>query len=153
MSLIDSPENGATEIPGTSNDSLFVFLAGPIRYWWTPGVEGTRLHTLYLHQRNLVHQELSGDFLVYAPHRAWRGPWNGAAQKINDLAVITCDAFVWIQVPGVRAWGTYEELLLARDKNKPIFPLIISDDHDVSAQLEELKLALHTLDSERKAWR
>jgi hypothetical protein len=150
MGLIDSPENGATEIPGTSNDSLFVFLGGPIRYWWTPGVEGSYLHRLYMTQREQIHAWLSEDYLVYAAHRAWRGPWNEVAQKINDMAVLTCDAFVWLHVDGVLAHGTDEELWLAQHHGKPAFRIDIGPNVSAAEQYVEIRDQLDTLDIERQ---
>lgn len=93
-SLIDSPDNGATEVPGTSADALFVFLAGPIRHWWAEGQWGSTRHGIYVAFRDMVHGDLSEEFLVYAPHRAWRGPWNEVAQRVNDSAVQSCHALV-----------------------------------------------------------
>lgn len=151
MSLIDSPDNGATEIPGTSNDSLMVFLAGPIRHWWTPGVENSRLHRLYCKTRDYVHLELSADFLVYSPHRAWRGPWDKRAQFINDAAVRTADVFVWLRVDGVLAHGTDEELWLAHENFKSCFMLQVGDKYDTAAELKLIKQSLFVLEVERKA--
>lgn len=153
MTLINSPDNGATEIPGTSNDdSLFVFLAGPIRHWWTPGVEGSNIHQLYLYQRDFIHKVLSDDYLVYAPHRAWRGPWNSVAQKVNDLSVLTCHAFVWLRVDDVLAHGTDEELYLANQAGKPCFMIEIGHKYSVANQLYDLKDKLDVLAAERKTW-
>lgn len=145
MSLIDSPDNGATEIPGTSNNSLFVFYAGPIRHWWGTGRWGTRAHKVYTNQRDTIHTELSADFLVYAPYRAWRGPWNELAQKVNEHAVMLCDAMVWLHVDGVLAHGTDEELLLAMDMGKPTFDIGVGDNYTVWDQLADVKQKLHLL--------
>lgn len=121
MGLIDSPENGATEIPGTSNDSLFVFLAGPIRHWWSlPDVSGK---DQYFNHREIAHQVLSEDFLVYSPHRAWRGPWNEVAQQVNDHALGLCHAFVYLHVPGIVASGTEAECALANELGIPVLKI------------------------------
>ncbi len=117
MSLIDSEENGATEIPGTSNDSLMVFLGGPIRYWWGEG-KGTQLHSRYMMLREATHRSLSNDYLVYAPYRALRGPWDARAQHINDAAIFECDALVAMTVEGIPAEGTEEEFTLAQGFHK-----------------------------------
>ena len=124
MPLINSPDNGATEIPGTSNaDSIFVFLAGPIRHWWKNGQWDSLEHRTYTDMRSAVHKVLSDEFLVYAPHRAWRGPWNIVAQQINDHAVSLCDTLVAIKIPEVEATGTDEEIALAQELGIPIFIL------------------------------
>lgn len=140
MGLINSAANGATEIPGTSNDSLFVFMACPIRYWWTPGVEGKPIHTMFMEARDRIHFELSADFLVYAPWRAWRGPWNEIAQEVNDHAITLSDAFVWLSVDGVRAQGTADELELAKSERIPHFE--INCNKNIRNQLADVKRQL-----------
>jgi hypothetical protein len=129
VSLIDSPENGATEYPGSSNNSTFVFLAGPIREWWKPGRWGDRDHLIYSQIRDEVHETLSADFLVFAPHRAWRGPWDVRAQVINDQAISIADIFVQILVYGVSATGTGEEHALAIKRKIPIFTVNVQLHH------------------------
>lgn len=126
MGLIDSPLNGATEVPGTSNDSVFVFLAGPIRHWWFPGMWNTSDHQKYTLIRDYAHDVFSEDFLVYAPHRAWRGPWNEVAQEVNDLAVRKCHVFVYLTGHGIVATGTDAELRLAQKEKKTIHEILFS---------------------------
>lgn len=140
MSVIDSASNGATEIPGSSHDALFVFLAGPIRCWWAPGMWGSPAHATYTTFRDLVHAELSADFLVYAPHRAWRGPWNEAAQRVNDHAIALSDALVWLDVPGQVADGTAAEVDLARRALVPTHRLAVDDHNGLDLLVEKLRL-------------
>lgn len=140
MGLIDSPENGATEIPGTSNESIFVFLAGPIRHWWKDGEWDSPLHKKYVIARDWLHEELSDDFLVYAPYRAWRGPWNENAQEVNDEAVRWSDVFVEIQVPGVPAVGTDAERNQAENDGIPVITLTLADTgNTLYNQIQEVK--------------
>jgi len=138
MGMIDSPDNGATEVPGTSHNSLMIFLAGPIRYWWTPGVRDTRICRLYLAKREEIFYALSEDYLVYAPHRAIRGPWDKRAQIINDAAVYRCDAFVNLNA-GVPMDGTKEERSIAVEFKIPIFEVFVGDNYSVDAQLASLR--------------
>lgn len=126
MGLIDSPLNGATEVPGTSHDATFVFLAGPIRHWWGEGQWNSTTHQQYTYVRDYAHEVFSEDFLVYAPHRAWRGPWNEVAQQVNDLAVDSCHAFVYFQIEGVVAKGTDAEWERASKASKKIIRIPFS---------------------------
>lgn len=120
MGLIDSPDNGATEIPGTTNHSIVCSLIGPIRYWWAKGQWASTLHQQFTLYRDAVFDTLSEDFLVYAPHRAWRGPWDFRAQEVNDLAVSRSDVVVVMQVANVTAYGTEQEIRLAERLVIPI---------------------------------
>lgn len=145
MGLIDSASNGATEVPGTSADATFVFLASPIRGWWAPGMWESPLHVAYTSFRDAVHDRLSSDFLVYAPHRAWRGPWNEVAQRVNDAAVLSCHALVYLNVPGMIAEGTRSETELAAEHGIPTFRLDLSDD----AELDRIITLLLDIDRKR----
>lgn len=145
--LIDSPANGATEIPGTSADALFVFLAGPIRHWWAPGMWDSLEHQAYTAFRTLVHYELSADFLVYAPHLAWRGPWNEGAQAVNNAAVAACDALVWLDIPGVVAAGTAAEVATAERAGIVTHRIWVGDTDG----LARVKATLTRADRDRRA--
>lgn len=148
--LIDSIENGATEVFGTSNNSLFVFLGGPIRNWWKPGMWGSREHKLYTTKRDYVRTELSADFMVYAPHLALRGPWDERGQLLNDFAVTQCDAFVWLRMDGVTATGTELEQALAVSLRIPTFMIQVGDKYDTAAETQMVKEQLHVLNIQRK---
>jgi hypothetical protein len=93
--------------------------------------------------RETVHKVLSDEFLVYAPHRAWRGPWNSVAQQINDHSVSLCDTLVAIKVPGVEAAGTDEEITLAQELGIPIF--ILNMDANWYVNLDKLIIQIKGL--------
>jgi hypothetical protein len=88
------------------------------------------IHRQYVALRDYVHFRLSNDFLVYAPFRAWRGPWNDVAQEVNNLAIAHCDAFVEIQIPGIVATGTDEERDRADEYEIPIYTIIMRPEND-----------------------
>ena len=139
VSLINSSENGATEVPGTSNSSLFVFLAGPIRYWWTPGLEESYLYKTYSNMRDNLHEQLSKEFLVYAPHRAWRGPWDERAQALNDNVIRACDAVVYLDHPHIPAAGTSREREIAVSYKIPCLRVRFDGWYNYTTDLEYMK--------------
>lgn len=127
MGTINSPDNGATEVYGTTHDSKVVFLGSPIRYWWTVE-DGHTLHETYRYKlyadfREGVRNMLSQEFMVYSPHLALRGPWNEMrGTALNDFALMQSDAFVQIDA-GVPMLGTDHERELAENEGIPVYTI------------------------------
>lgn len=115
---------------GKDNHVPMVFLAGPVKHWWT--CWGSTPHDEYLNHRGRIHKLLvKNGYLVYTPWIAWRGPWDKRAQLVNQLAILTCDAFLWLTPTGIPDVETQHERQLAEAAGKPaahVLPFIYEGD-------------------------
>lgn len=110
--------NGAYE-DDFSRDAPVVFIAGPIKHWWT--CWGSSQHRDYVEWRERVREALvEAGYLTYAPWEAFKGTWNKRAQTINDAALAAADVVLVLWVQGVRADGTEAETAYARRVGVPI---------------------------------
>jgi hypothetical protein len=124
--------HGAVQVEsGEDANPPFVFLAGPIRFWWAEGQWGSELHQRYTKWRDDVRIALvRAGCLVYSPHRAWQGRWNERAQEVNDAAIRACTVVLDLRIPGVPADGTLQEVETAVQAGVPVVPLALGDtDH------------------------
>jgi hypothetical protein len=143
--LLTSKDNGATEVPGTSQEGPVVFLAGPIRYWWGKDEKGrdrreSEQFKLYSNFRSYIRDRLGGEFMVYAPHLALYGPWNKiVGNEINNYALICSNAFVRIGVPDVPADGTDDEESQAKAIGIPTFSITMPNYADIPVIISQIK--------------
>jgi hypothetical protein len=122
-------EHGAVQVESGENaNPPFVFLAGPIRFWWEDGQWDSPLHQQYTKWRDDVRVALVRiGCLVYSPHRAWQGRWNERAQAVNDAAIRAATVVIDLRIPGVPADGTEREIETAYQAGVPVEPLAIGD--------------------------
>lgn len=115
--------NGAFE-DDFSRDAPVVFIAGPIKHWWT--CWGSKEHMRYVRWRDQVRDALvEAGYLTYAPWEAFKGTWNKRAQTINDAALAAADVVLVLWVEGIRADGTEAETAYARRVGVPIRTAVI----------------------------
>ena len=112
----------------TYNESLSVFLAGPIEYWWDTPEDPHRFHShaarVYRQHRDELRDHLvSEGYLVYSPHTAFKGDWNEKMQPVNDYVLGLCDIVVDMSPPGIPGKGTEHELALAKSLGKEIWTI------------------------------
>lgn len=102
----------------TPTDPPMIFLAGPIKHWWTCwGSEG---HKRYVAHRDMVRALLiHHGYLTYAPWDAIKGTWNPRAQAVNDVAIATADLMVILTPAGIPADGTEGETAYAGRVHTP----------------------------------
>ena len=113
---------GAIQVDIAKERPLMAVLAGPIAHWWKPGLWDSAAHKEYTKWRDAVEYAfISRGWLVYSPHKAWRGSWHEDAQHINDTAIMMCDMLVVLTPPGVEAIGTEKVTDLAKRLNKLVF--------------------------------
>lgn len=107
------------------NDELdhknkMVFLGGGIAYWWGERF-GSPEHQDYVQWRHDVRATLiEHNFLVYAPHEAFKGTWNRKAQIVNDAAITVSDLVLVISASYAIGNGTREETEFARRSDVPV---------------------------------
>ena len=95
-----------------------IFLAGPIKHWWT--CWGSDEHRLYLFHRDWVRRTLiDAGYLTYAPWDAFKGSWDERAQAINEQAIAISDLFINMTPPGIPAEETELEQSLAWSHGVP----------------------------------
>lgn len=99
-----------------------VMLAGPIKAWWEEW--DSPRHQQYVAWRQLLSDSLvQSGHLVYRPHEAWKGEWEGnqgevSAQRVNDEAIRVCDVIVNLTPEGVASDGTDVEMALCNGLKK-----------------------------------
>lgn len=107
------------------SQSKIVAVIGPIEKWWDTDEEPNKFNSTearrYFAWRDAVCVALARRFLVYRPHEAFKGPWNEAAQRVNDTALHVADYIVNLKVDGEEALGTDHEHELASSFGKPVF--------------------------------
>ncbi len=97
-----------------------VMIAGPIKHWWGENWM-TPEHVDYEAWRDRVSDALvEAGYLVYHPHRAFRGTWDERAQAINDTVVLASDAVVVISPDGVPSKGTDDEVRHALEHGRRV---------------------------------
>lgn len=117
---------------------MIVFLAGPVDYWWHENWH-THEHYKYLLWREQIQRALiEAGHLVYMPWGAFKGAWDEKAQKVNDTALLLCDAVVYLTPPGVPAYGTDAEVVVAQEAGIPVFWAPPGDLSDVFAVITPL---------------
>jgi hypothetical protein len=95
---------------------VIVALIGPIKHWWD--CWDSQEHKQYLLWRQALSEALVDEgHLVYRPHEAFKGQWNEAAQRVNDMALATADVVVNMTPYGVPSYGTDDEIDYARRYN------------------------------------
>lgn len=118
---------------------MLVFLAGPIDYWWNENYH-THAHYKYLLWKEQVARALvEAGHLVYRPDQAFKGAWVEKAQGVNDFALGLVDSVVYLTPPGVPAYGTDAEVIVAGDMGKPVY-------HAPPGNTKEIAHLLYTLD-------
>lgn len=118
--MTDTPQDGKVHrVP-------IIFLAGPIKHWWT--CWGSPEHAEYLDHRWRVRTYLiDGGYLTYAPWNAIKGSWDPRAQQINYAAILHCDALLWLTPTGIPDQETQHEVKIATHAGKivaHVLPLI-----------------------------
>lgn len=110
----------------TYNESVSVFLAGPIEYWWDTEEDPNRFMSddavEYRRHRDHVRDWfVEHGYLVYSPHTAFKGDWNEKMQPVNDYVLGLSDIVVNL-TPGYLEMGsgTAHEIDRARNLDKPI---------------------------------
>lgn len=82
-----------------------LFLAGPIKHWWT--CWGSPEHLAYQRHREYVRSLLIDQgYLTYAPWGALKGTWNPAAQAGNNAFIEASHLMVVLTPDGIPADGT-----------------------------------------------
>lgn len=111
--------HGAIEVGLPVFKPLTVFIAGPIKYWWTIPQEEWDTHPVaskYFEWRGAVETALvKSGFLCISAHKMWRGAWHESAQAVNDAAIKFVDVFVDLTPKGIPAKGTAAEIKVALD--------------------------------------
>lgn len=131
--------NGAIEVDAATTKPLVVFLAGPIKHWWSLPDWDEELPARYFEWRDAVEVAfIEAGFLVYMPHSAFRGSWWEAAQEINDFAISRSDILVYLTPDGVPADGTEHEVATAERFDRPTM-------HLPPGSVEDLAAAVHVL--------
>lgn len=104
----------------TRRDPSIIFLAGPIKYWWS--CWGSPEHERYARWREALRSALVTEgYLTYAPHDAFKGAWTERAQAINNAAILASDLVVTMRpILVVTAEGTEAELQFAKEHGKRI---------------------------------
>ncbi len=125
--------------------SAIIMLVGPIKHWWDANW-GTPAHHQYIEWRDRVSTALvDAGYLVYHPHKAFKGAWDERAQAVNDQALEIADLILNLTPPGIPSEGTDGEILKARDFGTTILPAPPTLDYDTGIaelieQLAELGL-------------
>lgn len=102
-----------------SRNVPLIFLAGPIKYWWS--CWDSPEHLEYIDHRVYVRSWLiEKGYLTYAPWDAIKGTWSMKAQVVNNAAICQSDLMVWMTPDGVPADGTLQELEFARKMSIPM---------------------------------
>lgn len=133
--------HGAIQVDLPAAEPVKVVLAGPIKHWWTlPADEwGTGEHGRYVEWRDAVETAfVQAGFLVYSPHKAWRGAWSEAAQYVNDAAIAESDALVNLTPPGIPNRGTREEIDVARSIGVTVVDLPPGTAADIDTAIARL---------------
>jgi hypothetical protein len=93
-----------------------VTLIGPIAWWWEKDESGNRrygspAHVHFDQWRDAISDALweAGRFLVYHPHKAFRGRWTNHAQPVNDTALDLQGVVIDMSPPGTASKGTTAE--------------------------------------------
>jgi len=102
------------------HDTKLIFLGGGIAYWW--GVRfGSPEHQDYVQWRNDVRATLiEHDYLIYAPHEAFKGTWTKKAQIVNDAAISISNLVLIISPLKAIGEGTEEEIEFANRAGVPV---------------------------------
>lgn len=110
-----------------------VFLAGPIKIWWQEGMWDSPMHKRFLVWRSALETAfVKAGFAVYMPHKAIRGRWNGALQRINDKGIEICDVMVYTTPHGIIADGTDGEIALGMAHKKHILHAPPGTESDIN---------------------
>ena len=121
-----------------------VLLAGPIKHWWNENW-GTPEHVAYDSWREMVCVDLvDAGYLVYCPHRAFKGKWTEKAQAVNDAALRLATIIVNLTPPGVPSQGTDAEMLYAHNFGSAII-VEAPPVEDTEAGLHQLRKKLFGL--------
>ncbi len=113
-------------------------LVGPIDVWWNENWD-TRQHRVYKRWRNTVNRRLvEAGHLVYRPHEAFKGAWKEHAQAVNDAAVSIADCLVNLTPPGVPAYGTADEIALAKNLKVAVYDAPPGDLRQIRALIVPL---------------
>ena len=116
---------------------LIIMLVGPIDYWWNENWHSEK-HETYMAWRNELNQKLvEAGHLVYRPHEAFKGAWNEFAQIVNNAAIAAADVLIDMN-PGVPAYGTEAELVIARNMQKRILQAPPGDYSKIADLVEPL---------------
>ena len=110
----------------TYNESLSVFLAGPIEYWWDTPEDPNRFYShaareYRRHRDDLSEALAEAGFLVYRPHMAFKGDWNEKMQPVNDYVISLSDIVIDMSPPGIPGAGTKHEMEYAEKLGKQIY--------------------------------
>jgi hypothetical protein len=99
-----------------------VFLAGPIKHWWTCWESPE--HMAYVQWRDKVQGTLiEAGYLTYCPWGGIKGTWNPKAQAINDAAIAVADVVLILTPHGIPADGTEDESQYAKRVRTPTLRL------------------------------
>jgi hypothetical protein len=97
-----------------------IMLAGPIDYWWNENWNSPA-HQDYKGWREWLNAKfVEAGHCVYRPHEAIKGAWDETMQAINDVAIKTCDVFIYMTPPDVPAYGTAAEKNVAEICGKDV---------------------------------
>lgn len=94
-------------------DPSLIFLAGPIKHWWTCWESPLR-HEYFKHREGVRESLVHEGYLTYAPWDAFKGAWTERAQAINDAAIAAADLVLVLTPNHIPADGTADEIAYAR---------------------------------------
>lgn len=133
--------HGAIQVDEPTEKPIKVVLAGPIKHWWSLDHTGwdQGIHHEFLVWRAAVETAfVKAGFLVYLPHKAWRGAWHEDAQLVNDEAINIADALVYLTPDGIPDDGTQDECKLAYNLGVRVMHLPPGAVEDIDRLIEHI---------------
>lgn len=133
--------HGAIQVDLPDEEPVKVVLVGPIKHWWSLSDDewGTGEHATYIEWRDAVEAAcVKAGFLVYCAHKAWRGAWSDAAQRVNDAAIEIADVLVDLTPAGIPNEGTLAEIEHAQRHGIVIVHLPPSSIDDIDDHIPHL---------------